>query len=129
MKVKKASWAALILAAMTLIMGAQPVEAKYSQTSKVRYNVDYGHSKWYEVDVIFLTGSELDSATNSYKYGSFSEYAVIFWDEDRASVIKLQGIFGCGTEFKKSCFPAIGNIKGEDQGGRVWEICTSNYCL
>jgi hypothetical protein len=104
-------------------------QAKYVQTSKVRYETSEGLSKWYSVDVTFLTGSELNSATLSFKHSMFGEYAVVFWGDHKASVIKLDSLMICGTEFEQSCLPFSGRMKGPDQEGRSWEICTGSFCL
>jgi hypothetical protein len=55
--------------------------AKYTQTCTVKYETQEGWSKKYVVDVTFLTGAELNDATSSYKYSSYSAYAVIFWEK------------------------------------------------
>ncbi|MCG2611816.1 hypothetical protein LZZ90_09900 [Flavobacterium sp. SM15] len=103
--------------------------AKYTQTCTVKYMTQDGWSKKYVVDVNFLTGSELNDATNSYKYSSYSTYAVIFWGEGQASVIKLTSYTGCGYEVDKSCITnTYTDLKGKDQEDTEWKICVSDYC-
>lgn len=122
----------LSLIAVSLCVGSlflsTTAHAKYVQTSKVRYAVEYGKSKWYDVDVTFMTGQELNDVTSSFRYQAFGAYAVIFWGKGQAAVIKLSGFYPCGAEFEKTCLPGFGNAKGEDQDGRDWEICTSDFC-
>jgi hypothetical protein len=103
--------------------------ARHVQTSKVRYETQDGRSKWYSVDVTYLAGAELNTATNSFRYNGFANYAVIFWDKDEASVIKISSFMICGMELTASCMPSFGNMKGKDQQGRGWEICTSDLCF
>lgn len=45
-----------------------------------------------------MYGTELNRATKSYDYESYSTYAIIFWDKDEASVIKISSYTGCGSE-------------------------------
>lgn len=103
--------------------------AKYTQTCEVKYKTKNGWSKKYTVDVNFLTGSELNTATNSFNYSSYSVYAVIFWGQNKATVIKISSFLSCGTEVTKSCITSsIMDLKGTDQDDDEWNICTSNFC-
>jgi hypothetical protein len=105
-------------------------EAKYKQTCIVRYMTEDGWSKKYTVEVTFLTGSELNEATSSYKYSTYSVYAVIFWGKGQASVIKLSGYFSCGSEVEKSCITnTYSDLKGKDQDDDEWKICVGDYCF
>ena len=109
---------------------AANVEAKYRQACTVQYMADYGWSKKYQVEVTFMTGYELNTATNSYRYNSNSVYAIIFWGQGQASVIKLSSYLICGFETDKSCITnAIGNLKGVDQDGDEWKICKDDLCF
>ena len=119
---------AILLLIMTITF-AFSAEAKYIQTCAARYMTQDGWSKKYTVDVTFISGTELNEATQSYKYSSYSVYAVIFWGEGKATVIKLTSYFSCGTEVDKSCITnVIGDIKGRDQDGDEWKICTGDFC-
>lgn len=103
--------------------------AKYTQTCKASYMTRNGWSKKYEVNVTFMTGSELNEATSSYRYSSTAVYATIFWGEGKATVIKLSGYFACGYEVDKSCITnSYGDLKGNDQDGDEWKICIGDYC-
>jgi len=104
--------------------------AKYTQTCIARYNTANGWSSKYTVEVTFLSGSELNDATGSYKYSSFSSYAVIFWAKGEATIIKLSNFLGCGTTVDKSCITSsLGDLKGKDQDGDEWKICVSDFCF
>lgn len=102
--------------------------AQHIQTCKVKYRANYGYSKYYTIDVTFLTGREINKATKSYDYDSYSKYAVIFWGENQASIIKIDNYLSCSNEFTRSCLPSYQNITGEDQEGKKWEICTQSSC-
>lgn len=104
-------------------------DAKYVQTCKIKYKTNYEWSKYYTVEVNFLTGSELNSATRTFNYQAFSVYAVVFWGNDQASVVKISSILMCGNEVSKECIiNSLTNLKGEDQQGKNWEICVTGYC-
>lgn len=115
---------------IVMVFVATPADARLRQEAKVRYETSEGMSKWYAVDVNFLTGYELVQATNNYKYDSFKSYAVIFWGDSEASIIKFlqPSIIVCGSEFEKNCLPMLRKMKGPDQQGRIWEICTGVIC-
>ncbi len=105
------------------------VEAKYIQTCSAKYMTEDGWSKKYTVEITFISGSELNDATSSYKYSSYSVYAVIFWGEGQASVIKLSGYFSCSTEVTNICITnTYTDHKGTDQNETEWKICVSDYC-
>jgi hypothetical protein len=76
-----------------------------------------------------MSGSELNMATKTFKYDSYSTYAIIFWDKGEATVIKISSFTGCGSEVKQSCITnKVSNLVGEDQLGRTWEVCIKTYC-
>lgn len=116
------------LLAITLLLNFN-ANAKYTQTCVARYMTQDGWSKKYTVDITFISGTVLNEATNSFKYSSFSVYAVIFWDEGQATVIKLSTFLSCGTIVDKSCITnTIGDLKGKDQDDDEWKICVSDFC-
>ncbi len=119
----------LQFALLVWLLMAAPSTAEHVQTSKVRYAAGYGMSQWYTVDVTFLTGTELNRATRTFDYDGFGKYAVVFWGEGQAAVIKVENFLVCGTTFSQSCLPSLGNLRGEDQDGRRWEVCTQRLCL
>jgi hypothetical protein len=103
--------------------------AIYVQTCKVKYETKDGWSDYYTVEVKFLTGRELNKATETYDYNTYSKYAVIFWGEGKASVIELEGYFSCGTEVERDCIADKPlNLEGEDQEERKWVICVKSTC-
>lgn len=107
----------------------QTSDAKYVQTCKVKYKTNYNWSEYYTVEVSFFTGYELNRATRTYNYDTYSVYAIIFWDKDEATVIKVSSYTGCGNEVTQSCISnKVNNLEGEDQQGRNWELCIKNYC-
>lgn len=107
-----------------------PSYARVTTPAKVRYETSEGRSKWYAVDVHLFTGSELAQATGQWsRFSSFKKYAVIFWAEDQATIIEISNVLFCGTEFSQSCMPIMGRIKGKDQDGDEWEVCTSTFCV
>ena len=111
-----------------LLIGA--IQGQYTQTCNVKYKKNYGWSDYYNVDVTFISGTELNRETRSFNYDGFSTYAIIFWDNDEVSAIKISSFTGCGTKVKQSCITnKVTNLEGEDQEGRGWEICTKDYCF
>lgn len=118
-----------ILTFLTIFLIVWAADAKYTQTCRVKYKKNYGWSSYYTVDVTFMSGIELNRATKTYNYTSYSTYAIIFWDKGEASVIEISSYIGCGSEVKQSCISnRVTNMTGEDREGRGWEICTQNYC-
>ena len=69
--------------------------------------------KIYSKELNLLSGSELNSATNSFDYSSYADYVVVFWNPGEASVIEMDAPFfridGWGS-------------KGSDRRGARWEV-------
>lgn len=104
-------------------------DAKYVQTCSVKYMTKDGWSKKYDIEVTFISGTELNEATNTYDYNMYAVYAVIFWGKGQASVIKLSGYLLCGTEVDKTCITnTYQDLKGKDQNEEEWKICVGDYC-
>lgn len=119
----------IFLLVATVFLFNFKAEAKYTQTCQARYMTQDGWSKKYTVDITFLSGSELNNATNSYRYSSYSVYAIIFWGPGQASVIKLSSYLYCGSEVDKNCITStFSDLKGRDQDGDEWKICVSDFC-
>ena len=119
---KLAIHAAIMLAAFA----CSAAEARLSAPAKVRVNA----GTWHETDVSFLTGMELNRLTASFDYQPFKSYAVIFFKEGQAAVIRLDYpmFIACGGEFNRYCLPANGQVSGPDQQARTWEICAGPVC-
>lgn len=115
---------ATLLAALPCLSWAR-VEAPV----KVQYDTANGRSNWLSVNGIFVTGTELNSATRTMSYDAFSSYVVIFWGSGQAAVIRSKTFTLCGAQFTASCFPLVGRIEGADQDGRTWHVCTSGMCF
>lgn len=106
------------------------INAKCRRIATVKYQQEYGWSKKYTVEVNFMTGMELNKATQSYKYDSYKVYAIIFWGEGQATVIKLTNNLPSGYEVECSLIDNITfDLQGYDQDDDKWNICLGQYCF
>lgn len=120
----------LVLSVFFCLTFWSDASAKCQRVATVKYQQQFGWSKKYTVEVNFMSGYELNQATKSFDYTTLSVYAIIFWGEGQATVIKLSSILACGMEVTCSCIDnALLDLKGVDQDGDQWNICLSNYCL
>lgn len=103
------------------------VSAKFKQNIKVKYQTKYGWSTYYDVVAVFATGYELNKATESFDYDTFSTYCFIWWNEDQYTTIKLNFV-SCGYEAQSSCISYYSSLNGKDQDGDKWFICLMRYC-
>lgn len=109
---------------LALIIAYPPAMASYREACTVRYETESGWSSGYQVECIYLTGAELNSATATFNYQAFDTYAVVFWKQNEASVIRLKGYFVCGMEATGQCASmSYMPVKGTDQQGRTWKVC------
>jgi len=118
----------LIASLVMALVAATAVQAKVVTDAKVRYDTRAGHSQWYALEVTFLTGGELNKAVGGFSYNSYGNYAVVFFGQGQAAVIAISSFMACGQSVTTSCLPTFGNIRGADQDGTQWEICTSAFC-
>ncbi|TYP94002.1 hypothetical protein LX73_1722 [Fodinibius salinus] len=91
----------------------------YEETLCVKYETETGWSQGYTVDVTVIEGSTLNEKTGTYDYNGYSTYAVIFWDNDQATIVELNYFTGS--------FSSTGTT-GEDQRGREWKLAKTSLC-
>lgn len=93
------------------------------QEACVKYEKESGWSKGYSVEATVISGSELNSAVGSYtRFQSYATYAVVFWDDDQASVLKLPSM-------SMGSLPMLESVV-KDQYGRKWKIKEGNtFCF
>lgn len=89
------------------------------ETVCAKYMTADGWSKAYKVTATFESGSDLNTATGTFNYEPYSTYAVIFWDKNEASVLKLAYYFGA--------LPP-GGVEATDQRGRKWHVAEGYLC-
>lgn len=113
-----------------VIISLQDIQAKCKRTATIKVQQQSGWSKPYTIDVNFMTGNELNKATNSYQYEGWANYAVVFWGSEQATIIKLVYFPACGLEVNCECMQYISlDLQGTDQEGKKWNICLSQTCF
>jgi hypothetical protein len=120
--------AAIAAAMLPFTLGSGVSKAEYRERCVAEYVTQSGWSDPYKVDCTYMTGMELDRATSTYNYDSLSLYAVIFWGQHQASVIKLNTTNFCGYT-AGSCATQtliLLPMEGIDQEGRPWKLCSAN---
>lgn len=105
----------MILAVIGVACATSPVFAATKEDVCIKYEKEYGWSKGYAVQATIISGSDLNSAVGSYnRFKAFTDYAVVFWDEDQASIFELPALsMGNAPMFE---------TKVKDQEGRTWKI-------
>lgn len=81
-----------------------------------KYMTNYAWSQAYQVQTQIYTGQELNQATGNPYFGNydmFSHYAVIWWQQGQASMIKLDFHVAGGM---------LLNSQGVDQNGHQWQL-------
>lgn len=99
-------------------------QAAYSEPCQLKYETPEGWSDAFEVECMYATGPELNELMQSFRFDVFYAYVVVFWTEDQASVIKIEGFTACAPEAKRGCADRpLRKLKGIDQDGIQWEVC------
>lgn len=97
------------------IIFSSTAAAAEKEEACVKYRNENGWSKGYSVIATVISGSDLNSAVGSFtRFQSFATYAVVFWDDDQASILKL-------PPTSMGSLPLL-ESEVEDQYGRNWKI-------
>jgi hypothetical protein len=102
---------------LILVAAASSAAASERAIVCAKYDTQSGWSSGYKVSATITKGSELNQATHSLNYVSYSTYVVIFWSQNEASVILMDFPY-------LSTFPQ----NGTDQEGRRWEVAKTSFC-
>ena len=113
---------ATMLPRLVFVLSVLSLISSYSFASEevtvcAKYQTESGWSDGYKVNAYVLKGSELNSATNSFDYTSFSTYTVIFWSDDQATIIEMD-----------SPYLSYVGTEGTDQIGRIWKVAKTSVC-
>ncbi len=90
---------------------------------------DGSRSDTYTVEATFVTGRELNKRMRSYRFNTFSDYA-LFWLGGRVTIIELDGfLVGAGGEFDADDFrrafrfrPELPGAQENAPGVRNWYL-------
>lgn len=81
---------------------------KHQAEMMVAYETRAGMSKWYQLNVSFASGQELNKATGTFNYDFISNYALIFFDQDNVAILKINSPLSMGArEFTERQWKAI----------------------
>lgn len=95
----------------------------------VRYKTEQGWSKYYTLEVQFVTGKELIKKTDDYKYSMYFNYCLIWFENGGVAVLEIDDILLVDDEFDRTDFIATfkfrtdldcKQINGESK--RKWEV-------
>ena len=104
--------------------------AKYREPCTLKYETRDGWSEAYQVDCIYITGFELNTVTGTVLYQSLSAYAVVFWAQNQATVIRMEMVTACGFEASDKCASYLYMpVRGVDQEGRNWKVCSAGVVI
>ena len=108
---------------LVLLLLILPLSINVYGKVSVKGTITYQNTgRCYSVTINWYTGDELNDATSSFDYDIISNYAVVFWGNDKATIMEVGGIV-CGSTFTQSCLP-LWDETGIDQNGYSWTIST-----
>jgi hypothetical protein len=91
-----------------------PSFAEVRRVCKVKYETEDGWSKEYTVEVTFITGRELNKATKSYDYDTYSNYCLIWFDKGEVAILEIQDyLISVGEDFDAEDFRKAFRISSE----------------
>jgi hypothetical protein len=93
---------AVVLAIVILVPTA---EAAVRRICLVAYETRTGYSAEYKLEVQFSTGQELNKATKSFNYDSFSNYALIWFGKGEVAILEIKDmVINVDEEFDNEDF-------------------------
>ncbi|MEO6902237.1 MAG: hypothetical protein ABI315_03690 [Bacteroidia bacterium] len=122
---------------LSFLMGLLSLAAqgKYVQTCNVKYKQREVWSTLKEIQVTFMSGSELNEEKTGFAYSTYDSYAIISWSEGEVITIKLSenkcGILIESPDCSYSDFHSLydnGYVTGSDKEEKEWKICYNNDC-
>ena len=73
--------------------------ARITVLCEVSYKKEIGWSDDYVREVTFISGTELNRATTSFKYNSFSDYVLLFFSKDQVAILEMpSSMLGAGFQ-------------------------------
>lgn len=127
-----------LVALLLLFALAQSACAAIKETCVCSYQRQDGSwSEEYRLSVTFVTGDELNQATNTVDYKSYARCAVIWFAQGECAVVNLgENIIpylGAGTIFTRGDLirlendPFLRKLTGDDKSGRHWIILLPSF--
>jgi hypothetical protein len=109
--------------------------ASIQRLCKVQYQTEEGWSKEYTLSVEFATGKELNKRTNSYDYGFYDNYCLIWFEQGQVAILEIiDYISSVGDEFDHEDFVSAFSFRSEidckqtNSGSkRKWRIKAKEY--
>ena len=117
------------------LFSIQTAHATVSYNCKVQYKTGYSWSTEYMMEVAFLTGSELNRATSTFRFSSFKLYALIWFGEGEVAILEHDGmaIIG-GTSVDTKAFKRVFQVFGSqeftqvnDDNARKWKVTCKEF--
>ncbi len=120
---------------LIFIFSVNNISAQLTKHAGVKYKTEYYYSEYYFREIELYTGRQLNDATNSSNYTSTADYALIWFDEDKVAIIRLDQKIkndnfdrNIGNGINQSEFDFFIQMKGyhhygKDQDNTEWKIC------
>lgn len=103
--------------------------ANVRRICNVRYKTEEGWSKYYTLEVQFVTGLELIKMTDDYKYTTYSNYCLIWFENGGVAILEIDDILLVGDTFDREDFIDAFNYRPEldckqinGKSKRKWEV-------
>lgn len=82
--------------------------ASIKRICKVKYETEEGWSKEYTMEVQFMSGKELNEATKTYDYETYSNYCLIWFSEEKVAILKIDySIYLTSQKFESDEFKKL----------------------
>jgi alpha-glucuronidase len=117
--------AALLVATFLVCISLGTLHAEIERLCMVSYLSSTGQSQEYSINVIFITGDELNKKTRTGRYNYWHYYALIWFDENEVAIIDFQwtrvvvGNKGFDLTDFRNMFQGVTQRPGTQANGKV----------
>lgn len=118
-----------ILFILIVIFATTTSYANVKRICNVRYKTEQGWSKYYTMEVQFVTGVELIKMTDDYKYSIYFNYCLLWFEEGGVAILEIDDILLVGDAFDRKDFVEAFQFRTElhckqinGESKRKWEV-------
>jgi hypothetical protein len=123
---------------ITFISLTLPIDtsASIKRMCIVQYQTEDGWSKEYKMEAEFVTGSELNERTHSYKYKTFKNYCLLWFSDGGVAIEEINEYVTTSSEFDHGAFKDLfsyrqyiecSQINSDKDDGPKWKITAKTY--
>jgi len=124
-----------ILALLAILLFTSSSFGEIHRLCKVSYQTESGMSNGYTMEVTFISGFELNQATNSFSYEPYSNYCLLWFAQGEVAILKIGSfVLRNGNEFGHQDFRNLFLLRNDidceqvnSKEPRIWTVTAREF--